>query len=168
MNIRWLKKHKNSFLLLIAVASVGLMVIDIIFFHDLKSHLSQIVWTSGALAVTETLFIVGALIMALSLGERIEHFRSIKTWHHGIRYIRLHARQFGEQLIVSPTFTLGFWVNFVGAVGSSVILIIGLLSVAPYTSLGILTVIVIDLVATFGWRIPIEIARRRLRHAHHS
>lgn len=119
-----------------------------------------------SLVVTEALFIVGAFAMAVSVGENLAEFRHPRYWCKGVMTVREQVKIYVETLIISPLFSFGFWCNFAGAVGTSAILIIGLLMVAPMASAGLVILVVLDLVATFGWRIPLEIARRKVRVNH--
>lgn len=158
-----LKKHRSLFLTLLAVASIALLVINALTTDYSQFRIGQVLWVAIGLVVGETLFVVGALVMAYSVGENVSHFGHIRKWRQGLSYLRKHARRFGETLIVSKSFTVGFWMNFAGAVITSLILISAIIAYNPYAGAGILVVLVIDLVATFGWRIPIEIARRKVK-----
>lgn len=133
---------------------------------DIRHELGKLVWAAPSLLVTEALFIVGACMMAVSVGENLAEFRHPRQWYKGIMMVRSHTRSYAEKLIISPRFSFGFWCNFVGAAGTSIILIVGLWTVAPVTSAGLVAIIVLDLIATFGWRIPLEIARRKVRASH--
>ncbi|MGB3023839.1 MAG: hypothetical protein WBB39_03475 [Candidatus Saccharimonadales bacterium] len=161
--IRWLKHHSTVLLTILVIVSIGLTVINWQLSGDLRSRMVEIVWVAPALFVTEALFVVGAIMMAVSAGENLAEYRHPRHWHRGVMTIRRQTRQFAEKLVISTLFTVGFWCNFAGAVGTSLILIIGLALIAPLTSLGVTLIIVIDLIATFGWRIPLEIARRKIK-----
>jgi hypothetical protein len=161
--ISLLKKHRSLFLTLVAVASIALLIINAVTTDYSQFHVGQVLWVAIGLIIGEILFIVGALLMAYSVGENVSHFGHIRRWRQALIYLRKHARRFGETLIVSRSFTVGFWMNFAGAVITSLILIIAIVAYNPYAGAGILLVLVIDLIATFGWRIPIEIARRKVR-----
>ena len=161
--IRFLKKHSTVLLVIVVLVSIALTIVNWNTMSEARQRLSSIVWTGPALLMTELMFIVGAVMMAMSAGEELSTYRHPRHWHHGIRALRQNTRRFAENLIISPLFEIGFWLNFVGAIGTSVIIIAGLIIVAPYTGLGITIIVFIDLIATFGWRVPLEIARRKVK-----
>jgi uncharacterized membrane protein len=145
------------------VASIVLVIFDWNNIQTIKDRLDEVVWMGISLLVTEALFIVGAVLMAVSAGESLSDFKRLHHWPRKLNEFKKNARQFAERLIVSRLFTIGFWINFAGAVGTSVILIVAVVKFAPYTGIGVLTIIAIDLITTFGWRIPLELARRRVQ-----
>jgi hypothetical protein len=60
-------------------------------------------------------------------------------------------------------FGAGFWLNFLGAVGTSLLLIYSVMKYVPFAGWGLLVLLVLDLAATFGWRVPLQLARQRHR-----
>jgi hypothetical protein len=66
------------------------------------------------------------------------------------------------KLLVSRWFMAGFWLNFLGAVGTSLVLIVGVVYLVPKAGWGLLVVVGLDLLATFGWRIPLVSKHRKI------
>lgn len=157
-----LSRYQNAIIGIILVSSLIATVIVVVQSPALmKSAYSQLYWVGPALLLSETSFIIGALLMAISAGENISHYRRLRHIPRGIVDLRRNVRFFAEKILVSKLFAIGFWMNFAGAVATSGLLIAGLSTVAPLASAGIITVIIIDLIATFGWRVPLEVARRK-------
>lgn len=157
-----LTRYQNAIVGILLVSSLVATVIVVIRSPALlDSAYSQLYWVGPALLVSELSFIIGALLMAISAGENISHYRRLRHIPHGIVELRRNARFFAQKILVSKLFAVGFWMNFAGAVATSGLLIAGLSTVAPLASAGIITVIIIDLIATFGWRVPLEVARRK-------
>lgn len=164
-----LKRLKKPLIISLIIASIVLTVYDWTNIKDVHSYL----WSAGVvgigIVIAEVLFIAGVVFMAISAGESFPSIKKIHKWPGHFSALRGDTRSFAENLLTSRLFAIGFWMNFVGAVGTSTILVFAILKFAPYTGIGVLAVIIVDLVATFGWRIPLEIARQRevRRHGVH-
>lgn len=152
----------------IVVASLVATIYDWARVGDILGRLSEIGWLGAVLIATEACFIIGALLMAVSAGESIAHVRHPRHWWAHMRYLRQEVKTIAGRMLSSRLFAIGFWLNFAGAVGTSLVLVFGVIHFLPHTGWGLLILIVIDLVATFGWRLPLEYHRRKARkHVSH-
>jgi hypothetical protein len=142
----------------LAVASIIYTIYDWSYFDSLKNHLSAVALLGAGLVFTEFCFIAGGLIMALALGETLI---ASGRWWRRLHQVRRQVRRLASQAIQSPLFGFGFWLNFLGAVGTSVILMYGVVAFLPRGSWLVLGALLLDLIATFGWRVPLEVSRRR-------
>lgn len=164
--MQYVKNLRKWFLTALVITSIALIAIDWAHMREITHHLSSVTWIGICLLITEAFFVIGALLMAISAGENLSEFKRLRHWPRRLSELRNSARHFAEKMILSRTFTIGFWLNFIGAVGTSLILIGAVIAFTPYTGFGILIVIIIDLIATFGWRIPLELTRRRAHRQH--
>jgi hypothetical protein len=114
-----------------------------------------------ALIITEALFTLGALLMATSVGLEVAGANRLHRVYRILRQSRARARQMATEILESKLFALGFWMNFAGAVGTSVILISVVASFVPTTGWGLLLLLFLDLLATFLWRVPLHIKRKK-------
>lgn len=123
-------------------------------------------WLGGALLLTEASFILGALLMASSAGECVLRQKGVRQSCLSLVRLKHDARRLAQRLLRSRLFALGFWLNWFGAAGTSIILALAAVRFAPPggVSLPLLAIIAIDLLATFGWRTALEIKRRRARN----
>jgi hypothetical protein len=150
------------------IATTALVVLSLIWIIYDWAHLNQLNVRAGNfvhlatwLAVTEACFIVGAILMAASLGVGVVREQGrIRDWLKHLHHVRRQSKSLASTLIDSKIFALGFWLNFLGAVGSSLVLVAFVLHVSPLTGSGLLFVLLVDLAASFGWRIPLHLKRR--------
>jgi hypothetical protein len=161
-----LRKIYNSKIRTIGtVVLVALSLIWILFdvtrLNALTTQASKIAYIAAGLLITETLFIIGAILMAASLGiSAASQGHLLKKWYEHARHVRKQAKSLAGSIIDSKLFAMGFWMNFVGAVGTSLLLVILVLRFAPVAGSGLLIVLLIDLAATFGLRIPLHLKRK--------
>jgi hypothetical protein len=149
-------------LLLIAVAvlSIGWTIYDWGNLNFLKDRLIGVEYVAIGLLLTEALFIVGALVMLAAVGEKIPSFHP-RRWVGNVNFLKKEIKAISSRAISSRLFGFGFWLNFIGAVGTSVILMLGVVRLFPIQAWGLLLILVIDLLATFGWRVPLQMARKK-------
>ena len=82
--IRWLKHHSTVLLTILVIVSIGLTVINWQLSGDLRSRMVEIVWVAPALFVTEALFVVGAIMLAVSAGENLAEYRLPRHCARGV------------------------------------------------------------------------------------
>lgn len=163
--IRWFKKHGRFFFGVLIVSSLLLVVADLTHMAQVQPYFQQVAWVGVLLIISEILFVLGVILMMIGAGESLAEASKSQPLYKRLYYIRKNYRRLGEAAIVNNIFTIGFWMNFLGAVASSIILIVVIIVYTPITGSGILLILIIDLVATFGWRIPVELARRRIKRS---
>jgi hypothetical protein len=152
---------KASASILLAVLSLVWIIYDWSSEGLLAARAHALVAAGLYLVITETCFIVGAIIMAATLGVGVAtEGHRFKRWYRHIRYVRSEAKHLALSLVENHWFAVGFWLNFFGAVGTSLILIGVVTADAPFAGWGLLVLLVLDLAATFGWRIPLHMKRR--------
>ncbi len=151
-----------SLLTLVAVFSIGWTIYDWARLDELKSRVEGIAYLGVSLMLSEAFFIVGAILMLLAIGEELPTLHFTK-WLHHLRFVKREIKTIASSAIQSRLFGIGFWMNFTGAVLTSLILVFGVVKLLPIQAWGILLILAIDLIATFGWRIPLHISRKRLK-----
>ncbi len=125
-------------------------------FGSLKEDIIRVLpWFGVGVIVTEMLFIGGLAIMATSMGLKVQN--------------PLRLRGELKSLLAATTstkmFWLGFWVNAIGAIGSSVVLGVGILMALPPSSWGLMTLVGADIAATVvirGWAVRAHTRERDL------
>ncbi len=110
-------------------------------------------WVGTTLILTEALFIIGLIIMALAAGMSVRN-----PWR-----LRREITTILQQTVTSRMFWVGFWINLVGAIGSTVVLAIALFKVLPIQSWAIILILVADLFATILLRVWVMRYRARER-----
>jgi hypothetical protein len=157
-------KYKLTGVSAIVIFSLVWTVLDWSRFDGLKDRAVQSVPLALGLGVTELLFVAGALLMALTAGnELFEGWTKHSAWKK-VGLARKNYKALAHSLAVSPLFSAGFWLNFAGAVGTSLILILAVFKFVPVAGWGLLILLIIDLAATFGWRLPLHKRRMQLRN----
>lgn len=152
---------KNWLIIAIAVLSIAYTLYDWSQLKEIQKEISNIAYLGGALLFTEACFIIGALIMAATITEVVAELKQ-KSWLRRLQYVRTHVRQLAHSFLKSKVFGFGFWLNFTGAVGTTVILAVGVIMVLPVGSWLLLVLLAIDLIATLGWRVPVQLQRRNI------
>ncbi len=152
----WLRRRLILALIILAIA---LTVIDWLQGGQVNVQLQKNGWLGIAILITEAFFVGGALLMAITAGENLLSLHP-KHWVTHFSYLKREARTLAHKLIRSRLFMFGFWLNFVGAIGTSLILIIGIILFVPQAGWGVLIIVVLDLLASFGWR-ALAIAKRK-------
>jgi hypothetical protein len=157
-----LSAWRKKLIISLVILSLGLMIYDALYGGRLYSQIKNLGWLSAVLLLTEACFIAGAVIMAISAGESFRRLK-LRHWPRHIVRLRGQAKIFAARVVASRLFAIGFWLNFIGAVGTSLILIAAVILFVPQAGWGLGLIIILDLLATFGWRVPLEVQRRTLR-----
>ena len=110
-------------------------------------------WVGAGVIVSEVLFIGGLLVIASSIGLKIKNPLKLRK-----EFIEILSACTGTKV-----FWLGFWMNAVGAVGTGVLLIAGIVIALPASSWGIAIMPLVDLLATIALRRLIRQAYSRGR-----
>jgi hypothetical protein len=133
-----LMRHKRSIAVALALASTVLtLVMNPL--GELKRRLFDVApWTGVGVIVSETMFVGGIMMMAWAVGLR---------WNNPLK-LRKALTEICRRANGSRIFWLGFWVNSLGAIGSPVIISIGLIFYLPPESYGLLSIIFADLAVT--------------------
>jgi hypothetical protein len=160
--ITFYKKHHVRIIIAIIVLSIAWSLYVWISYGSLYEKLGQVSGLGAIMFMSELAFTVGAIIMLVSLGEDFP-WRKIHLWPSHVMRARRDLKLFANEAIQSKLFGFGFWLNFVGAVLTSLILFGGILVLLPVQAWGLLVIVIIDLLATFGWRVPLHIKRRNAR-----
>jgi hypothetical protein len=155
-------KYRIAALALLIGLSLGWIIYDWSDFSLLKERAQGVVALGVGLAVTEACFILGALFMAASVGIQIAESNRVHGWIRHMRYVRREVKTIAHQTGESRLFGVGFWLNFIGAVGTSTLLVAAVFYYLPVAGWWLLIALLADLVVTFGWRIPVHLARRKL------
>jgi len=130
--------------------------------HDVVNRIHDLAYLLVAITISELFFTIGAIVMILEVGLA---FGEAKGWLHLAHRARLSLRDSLSVATYSRLFGLGFWLNLIGAVGTSVLLAAGVIWLMPVASWGLVVLLFIDIIATLSWRIPVQINRRRARRA---
>lgn len=124
------------------VASIGLIVVSP--FDSTLSKIKQVgPWVGGGLAVSESLFILGLALLAWSAGVNLG--ANPFKW-------KSHTQELLAKLDRTPLFWVGLAINTVGAVGTGLVLAVGVVAGLPWQSWGLLTIPVADLAVTVSLR----------------
>ncbi|MFE6904781.1 hypothetical protein ACFVFJ_50145 [Streptomyces sp. NPDC057717] len=126
-----------------------------------KQRLSEVALLTLGFALTEVLFIGGAILMAIGCGITVRREGQVTTVR-GLLRLRGQYRQLALRSMGSNVFRLGFNVNWIGAVGSGLLVLAGILLVLPVSAWALTTLPLVDVVASIAWRVP---ARRGLNGA---
>ena len=130
----------------------------------IKNRLGTIVVFVIALTLSEILFIAGACFVAGAVGKHVFAgcgWKPIRV-AAAIRNVRRSYRSLASSAISSRLFRIGFNLNWIGAAATGVITALGILIVLPVHAWGLLLLPILDIAATFGWRIPVAARIRSL------
>jgi hypothetical protein len=144
----------------VAIISVVYTIVDWSALHEVREKLSSIAFLPLAVAITEICFITGAVLMLIALGEEFA-FANVKNVIKSSIHAKRNIKEIASKGIRTATFGIGFWLNFLGAVGTSLILLFGVFYVLPIQAWGVSLIILIDLIATFAWRVPLQMIRTK-------
>lgn len=108
----------------------------------------------------EVCFVLGAVIMSVAIGNEIPKYHPLK-WLNHIRKLRRDIKIIATQSITSRLFGFGFWLNFFGALGTSSIVIVGIIRHLPFESWGLIALLAVDIIVTFSWRVPLQLMRKK-------
>jgi hypothetical protein len=151
---------------LLISTTVAWTIHDWAYFRLIKEKADEVVAIGAGLVVTELCFIIGALLMAASLGiQAFGGARGSRGIVRHVRHVRAQVRHIITQTGQSRLFGIGFWLNFFGAVGTSFLLVLATFYYIPIAGWWLLGFLIIDLIATFGLRIPVHIARKKIKKA---
>jgi hypothetical protein len=160
--ISYIRNMRLKSLALTALVGFSVLwtVLDWSRFDLIKERARELAWLGSGLLISEVCFIAGALVMTVSLGVEVAGNNRVHGWWKKLRYARREVKSMAQEAVASRLFGFGFWLNFVGAVGTSILLALSVIKFIPLAGWGLLVLVIIDLVATFSWRIPVHIARR--------
>lgn len=99
---------------------------------------SSAIWLLAGVFLTETLFISGIAIMAAAIGLKIRNPLKLR-------------RELKNVLLAgfrSKLFWVGFWINAAGAIGTTALIGVGILTVLPAKSWGLIVLVITDLSST--------------------
>lgn len=134
--------HKRKLLILLMV----LTVLEAIFVSatGLVKQLVEAVPVAILVSIiSESLFIIGIGIMGISAGQALGW--NILTW-------RRHIESLMKTVSADKWFLLGFWINFVGALGTGLVWLIVILVTLPPSGWLFLWLPVVDIILTFAVR----------------
>ena len=135
-------------------------------FEAIRHNFVGIGYISAALIISEVAFVVGAVLMLGAVGTEFTGRNKFHVFIKKYRASRKSLKEVAAQAITSPAFSIGFWLNFAGAVATSLILAFGIIRFLPAVGYGLLIIVTLDLIATFAWRRPLHNARKRLNEKH--
>lgn len=135
-------KNLKTILIVIAVAWSVVMLVFSPLGEVLDSLKDNAPILGVSLIASEVLFIIGLVLMALSLGIKVRNpFK-----------LRRHLKEFISSISASKLFWVGFFVNLVGAVMTAIIGLAGVMLVLPVASWPIALIFLVDLWATLEVR----------------
>jgi hypothetical protein len=161
-----LNRLKNLALVMLLVGSLALTVANQSVLSRITHEVSTVKALALVLLICEVAFVAGALLMMASLGVKFEERTRIHAWWKHLKYARREIKTMATQALTSKLFGFGFWLNFAGAVGTSLVLAVTVIKFAPVVGWGLLVVIIVDLIATFAWRIPVHMYRKARMKTH--
>ena len=148
-------------------ASLVWTILDWQSLSKVQDRLGSLIWITVALVGSEALFIAGAVLVALSMGRHVFAGAGANPlrWIAAIRAVRASYRELSQRVGNSPLFVWGFRMNWIGAASTGVVLALGIIIVLPVNAWGLLIFPILDLAATFGWRIPIASRLRSMKES---
>lgn len=109
-------------------------------YDQLLDNAKQVLpWVGTAVVLSEALFIIGLIIMAIAAGTSIRH-----PW----RLRREIKTLFRDTVVKSRLFWVGFSINVIGALGSTGSICVALFMVLPVQSWAIILIPLADILAT--------------------
>ncbi len=146
-------------------ASLVWTILDWQSLSKVQDRLGSLIWITVAIIASEVLFITGAILVALSMGRHIFAGAGANPlrWIAAIRSLRATYRDLSQRVGNSPLFIWGFRMNWVGAASTGIVLALGIVIVLPVNAWGLLVFPMLDLAATFGWRVLIAMRIRAMR-----
>jgi hypothetical protein len=133
-------------------------------FSQIKQQLSNIEIFAITIVISEVCFIGGLGLVAFGTGQSVfagTGFNPIK-WFGALFNLRRLSKGLLHGVSGNVFGRFGFYLNWVGAVGTTATLLIGALWFLPGVSRIIAVLLIADLAATFGWRVPLQ---RKLQEA---
>jgi hypothetical protein len=153
----WSPGMRRGLVWAIVAVSIGWTLYDWNGLTAVEGRLSSVFALAVALVVSECMFVAGSCMVAAALGRHVfagvgaSPVRALRA----VAGIRGQYREIAARATKSRMFTWGFVINWIGAAMTGVVVFVGILIVLPMTAWGLLVLPVLDLVATFGWRVPI-------------
>ncbi len=126
----------------------GLIILSLVFLvvsplGETKDQLAEsAVWLLIGVAFAEVLFIGGIALMAAAIGLKIRNPLKLRRELKNILRAGFRSR----------LFWIGFWVNAGAAVATMVLVSVGILTVLPPKSWGLLIIAISDIASTFALR----------------
>lgn len=148
---------------IIVIASLMWTVANWSALTEIKDELDEAIIFVILFAFSEVCFIVGALLVAVGTGKTIfaDTGKNPLNRLRAILRVRSTYRKFVADAPRSGAVRFGFHLNWFGALATGVFAAVGIIVVLPMTSWGLLVLPLLDIVATIGWRAPIQ---KRLGH----
>lgn len=146
------KTIKRGLLWALVIISVGFLFFTP--YDQLLDNAKQVLpWVGTAIILSEALFITGLIIMAIAAGMSVRN-----PWR-----LRRELKAIFRSAANSRLFWVGFWINVVGAVGSTGSVCVALFKVLPVQSWAIILIPLADLLATALLRLWVIRYRARER-----
>lgn len=143
---------------LVVIASIAWTVYNWSGVVEIKNHLESLAVFALLFAFSEACFVIGALMVAIGGGKVVfaGTGKNPLKWALAVWRVRTAYRKLAEVAPSSRLVRIGFHLNWLGAVLTGVFLAAGIILVLPMTSWGLLVLPLLDILASFGWRYPIE------------
>lgn len=137
-----MKMFKRGLLIGVLLFSVFSLVFSP--YHELKDQFIEAApWVVTGMIVSELCFILGLTVMAIGVGSKV---RNPLRLRREIKTILISG-------VTTQIFWIGFWINAVGAVGTAVCGIAGIVLVLPIGSWGLMVLPLLDVAATITLRV---------------
>jgi hypothetical protein len=151
----------------IVVASIIWTAYDWNGLSSIKTRLGALVAVVISLILSECLFLLGACLVAVAVGKHVFADCGGKPIRiaAAIRRVRRSYKSLASTALSSRLFRLGFNLNWIGAAATGLILALGILLALPVHAWGLLLLPILDIAATFGWRMPIAAKLRSLERS---
>lgn len=144
------------------IASLVLLWVNRSGLATIFDQLGDILIFAILILICEICFVAGLALMLVGLGTS---FDSIFGWLKALWQVRKDPTLLLGHLSASRVFRLGFNLNWLAAVGTGVLAVVGVITVLPVSGWGLLVPAVLDILASFGIRVPIELKFRALKEA---
>jgi hypothetical protein len=160
------KKHKSKIVIALVGGSFLWTVLSWPQLKLLQDKLTSVYVIALLLAITEACFVIGAFLMAATVGLDLtgsktgapKRGRVTQAWK-----ARGLTRQLADIASTDRKFLFGFNLNWLGAMGTGIILAAGIVWVLPYTAWGLLILPFLDIIATNAWRVPVSLKLKEMR-----
>ena len=147
------QKHKKKLIILLGFFTV--VELFLVPFNASSTELAKLPIFATLLLFSESLFIIGLLLIALS----VEH----DLGPNPLKW-RRHFKTLIKHIPNDKKFWIGFWINLVGALSTGLIVLFGIIFVLPIESWGIIWLPITDIAITILLRATIlELRRESLK-----
>jgi hypothetical protein len=133
-------------------------------FSLIKARAEGVAILGIGLALTEACFIIGAIVAAASVGMLLSAQGGFVGWWKNLRHARRNIQDVMQSITRNKLFEFGFWLNLLGAVGTSLLLGVAVVMLLPVVAWWILILLILDIAASLGWRIPLYRSRKAQKH----